>query len=456
MWALLVPVVASADPGDIIRYRLDGTVENIENLLPDGFEIGDPFVVVFDVDTSVADIVPSTTGGVYPASTTLVSASIGTYQLSSTTPAGMSVTNDAVSGGKLREGLTVQWWENTTGDPIDLEFDDQPDRPSPAIPLELSFRIGDNDSDGSLLADDSIPAMALDLSLFDSTEFYLSFNSRDCDPASDDLECNLSANVRGTIDSMTLVPTSDPDADDDADGVANSIDQGDGVFADGNSPTTSGEILDDGGLDVLITDATDPAGVRIVATGSGGPATVQVCGFTISLTPGSDATITCGSVTVATDAGEVTVLLDGGNSVSVPVGAVVRVDQSPGGTVDVVNLGPVAVTVVLGGVTHTVEPGEPASFDDEDDDGVFDVDDLCLGTAPLGSATTPGLKHNRYAVDASGHFVDGDGDDSGYTIFVGAGCDETQIIDAVGLGKGHSKFGLSKGALKNWMAHASS
>ena len=88
---------------------------------------------------------------------------------------------------------------------------------------------------------------------------------------------------------------------------------------------------------------------------------------------------------------------------------------------------------------------------DVDGDGVTNEHDLCPNTPVLGSATTDRLLNNRYAVDTTGAFTSANGRDSGFTITDTAGCDEHQIIDALGLGGGHTKFGLSKGVLEVWI-----
>ena len=55
-------------------------------------------------------------------------------------------------------------------------------------------------------------------------------------------------------------------------------------------------------------------------------------------------------------------------------------------------------------------------------------------------------------MNSNGDFVDENGKSSGYTIDDTAGCDESQIIEESGLGSGHSRFGLSRSALKSWIA----
>jgi hypothetical protein len=95
------------------------------------------------------------------------------------------------------------------------------------------------------------------------------------------------------------------------------------------------------------------------------------------------------------------------------------------------------------------------SAPDSDRDNVFDVRDVCPDTNPLGTATPDRLKKNRFAVDTAGDFVGKFGASSGYTIHDAAGCDEAQIIESAGLGKGHTKFGISRSALNSWVASLS-
>ena len=72
--------------------------------------------------------------------------------------------------------------------------------------------------------------------------------------------------------------------------------------------------------------------------------------------------------------------------------------------------------------------------------------DACPSTL-LPDVPTLGVKKNRYAADASGVFGD-----SGYTLADTAGCSGGQIIDRAALGKGHTKFGITRGALEDWIA----
>ncbi len=91
----------------------------------------------------------------------------------------------------------------------------------------------------------------------------------------------------------------------------------------------------------------------------------------------------------------------------------------------------------------------PAS-PDGDGDGVPDANDACAGTV-LPDVPLVELKPNRVAADENGTFVDGKGQSAGVTLQDTDGCSAAQIIAVAGLGKGHSKFGISKGDLMEWV-----
>src|SRR5437773_5028540 len=86
---------------------------------------------------------------------------------------------------------------------------------------------------------------------------------------------------------IVMSPTVSAFSDADGDGVADSIDTGHGTFSDG---TTSGAIVDAGGLQVRVEDVPDPAGVRIRVGPGSGQATFSLCtpGFGLQLAPGSE------------------------------------------------------------------------------------------------------------------------------------------------------------------------
>ena len=96
---------------------------------------------------------------------------------------------------------------------------------------------------------------------------------------------------------------------------------------------------------------------------------------------------------------------------------------------------------------------------DSDGDGVADPNDLCPGTVIPESVPFVRLGVNRYAlVDDDGVFdtseaADGaHGPEATFTIEDTAGCSAEQIIEEAGLGQGHLDFGLSFGAIRDWMS----
>lgn len=94
---------------------------------------------------------------------------------------------------------------------------------------------------------------------------------------------------------------------------------------------------------------------------------------------------------------------------------------------------------------------------DTDADGVLDVDDECPNTVIPESVPTRHLKNNRYAlVDNDFIFDTPRVTNPQYTTTDTRGCSCEQIIDIVGLGNGHTKFGCSGGAMKNWVCDGES
>jgi enterochelin esterase-like enzyme len=86
---------------------------------------------------------------------------------------------------------------------------------------------------------------------------------------------------------------------------------------------------------------------------------------------------------------------------------------------------------------------------DADKDGVKDSSDVCAGTI-LPDAASSDLKPNHYTATADG-FVDSEGE-VGFSLLEAGGCSGSQIVEAMGLGKGHLKYGLAQGALRSWVA----
>ena len=91
-----------------------------------------------------------------------------------------------------------------------------------------------------------------------------------------------------------------------------------------------------------------------------------------------------------------------------------------------------------------------AVLSDIDDDGVPDGLDLCPGT--LADTIDPNdLRRRHYAWYGGDFFASGGDDDPVYTLSDTRGCSAEQIITKLGLGQGHSKFGLSLGAIRDWI-----
>jgi predicted extracellular nuclease len=97
-------------------------------------------------------------------------------------------------------------------------------------------------------------------------------------------------------------------------------------------------------------------------------------------------------------------------------------------------------------------------FGDEDGDGVLDPVDVCPNTVIPEGVPTERLGTNRWAlVDGDGAFdsthpqIGRRGNVSSLTIWDTGGCSCEQIIDALGLGQGHEKFGCSTGVMKVWI-----
>ena len=91
---------------------------------------------------------------------------------------------------------------------------------------------------------------------------------------------------------------------------------------------------------------------------------------------------------------------------------------------------------------------------DFDGDGVVDLcGDVCLGTVIPESVPTIGLRPNRYALVDDDLIFDSlrRGNRFQFTTEDTAGCSCEQIIEELHLGKGHTKFGCSLGAMRRWI-----
>ncbi len=111
--------------------------------------------------------------------------------------------------------------------------------------------------------------------------------------------------------------------------------------------------------------------------------------------------------------------------------------------------------------TRALSPAEVRQLQDSDGDGVNDDDDVCDLTGIPESVPTVRLGTNRFALTDDEDPLDfdtvappGRGKGPGLTFSTTdtAGCSCEQIIDALGLGRGHSKFGCSISAMEAWVA----
>lgn len=102
--------------------------------------------------------------------------------------------------------------------------------------------------------------------------------------------------------------------------------------------------------------------------------------------------------------------------------------------------------------TLTVLEADP----DTDNDGVPNEADACPDTVIPESVPTQALGTNRYALVDNDFIFDtvapnGNGSGDVFTTTDTAGCSCEQIIDGLGLGGGHVKFGCSVGAMRSWV-----
>ena len=160
--------------------------------------------------------------------------------------------------------------------------------------------------------------------------------------------------------------------DTDGDGIADEIDTEPGVssnsFSDHAAPTF-GTILDRSGLDVSIIDAAYTDGVSVKVGAGEGEVTLSVCGgFVAKVKAGTEALITCGSVSVQVIEGEAEVAAaDGSIGVKVPNEGVAKlIEDESDGSVTVENQGTAPVVITLpkanSSVTVTVPPAGSAKL----------------------------------------------------------------------------------------------
>ncbi len=249
----------------------------------------------------------------------------------------------------------------------------------------------------------------------------------------------------------------DPDDDFDGDGIDNAID-GTGTewdtlthsdfFGDTRSGgTTFGEVVSG---DVSVSD--DPTdGVTVTAEAV---STVEACGTTVGLAAGTVATLTCGSITIAVSSGIATVTLADGSTLELDADDEVTVDDDEviviSGSVEITPEGGGESITVGAGETYNTSDPDPDPGTDTDGDGVADVADACPGTTP-DSILEGDLKHHRYAWHGGEVFTSGSEQAPVFTIQDTRGCSAAQIIEELGLGRGHERFGVSHSAMEAWV-----
>jgi len=99
---------------------------------------------------------------------------------------------------------------------------------------------------------------------------------------------------------------------------------------------------------------------------------------------------------------------------------------------------------------------DPDTVLDSDSDGINDDVDLCAETVIPESVPMIRLRPNRFALtDGDGMFDSTHPNDKhprkSFSLEDTGGCSCEQIIEALGLGKGHSKWGCSSGAIEEWI-----
>jgi hypothetical protein len=141
------------------------------------------------------------------------------------------------------------------------------------------------------------------------------------------------------------------------------------------------------------------------------------------------------------------------------IGPIVMTNTLPAGALDETDM---VAAIATTSNPNTSEFSAPAVLtqppSDADGDGVVDGDDLCPGTVvPESTVPSVDLRVNRFAlVDGDLTFdtvlPEGNGPSRSYTTTETGGCSCEQIIDELGLGAGHSKFGCSISAMDTWVA----
>ena len=155
--------------------------------------------------------------------------------------------------------------------------------------------------------------------------------------------------------------------DNDKDGIFNDVDtQPSEPSRDFSDGTTTGTLTDTGDQTIHVVDAgTAGDGVLVTAYTPGGPdpASLSVCGGAsqLSLTPGDQVILTCGSVTVQVVHGTVdlTYIADNGDRTNITQGGGSRVAFEPStALLTAPSTNPRPILLVIDGQERTLDPGE--------------------------------------------------------------------------------------------------
>ena len=144
------------------------------------------------------------------------------------------------------------------------------------------------------------------------------------------------------------------------------------AFSDATPPLlgwgTYGVITATNGLTVALEDVdpgTASSRVRIAASGTGsGPVEVKPCGLpmTLYLDSGDTVTVDCGSVTIVVEGGNGVTVATGQASIGIPQGATTKLDSTAAGETTVGDVSGGTVTVTVDGVTVAVPAGQSGIF----------------------------------------------------------------------------------------------
>ncbi len=253
---------------------------------------------------------------------------------------------------------------------------------------------------------------------------------------------NLTSQATGTIGGLAVL--GDPATDELLINVLNFVKSFDADANAGGSVGLSFTIENlsssEGISDLSFVDDLDAVIPGLVATGL---PTADVCGAGSLLTGTSVLTLTGGNL-----------LPSGSCTFSVTLS--VPGDAEPG---DYLNTTSSLRTSTQGEVANGASATLTViAVDDADGDGVLDNADVCPDTVIPEGVPTQRLGVNRHALVDEDLIFDttpppggGNGPGDVFTTTDTAGCSCEQIIDALGLGEGHRKFGCSVGVMREWV-----